>query len=444
MLCREINCLLVTPPPPPMDNPGLVSYSVPTPKTVTLRKQASVLLRQAAEALESVKANQIRCADLEDERFKSQLRDLCPNGEMSDEALVNTLAFANCDDLRELLERQPSQTTARKPDIATIACVKVQTAARRLLARKAMATLLSARITGQSTLCTIVSQSSLVRASKWLGSWLEQRVAFAQACTTHAIEVDTDTDTVMCGFVPNSFQPSRSIRVTAHDATGIANITRFCPTVLRRSGHTPLRLHDLALVDRDGRDIRIDDLVSTAADLPMPDTGASLACLGEANCILMSAAGKGVIERCKPGPGAVTRIHGVGGVSKVLYHVIIRLNFGGRHIQLVDVPVIAGFRGFLLGNDILRPCGAAIKYQTLERDSHTFDGSVQLVDPLSVLPDSRPLYFKCQSGGTVVAPALDPVVGLAVDDETPMAEDPVAAESSDDRILSSLDFAASS
>ena len=221
------------------------------------------------------------------------------------------------------------------------------------------------------------------------------------------------------------------VRIVAPDATGctFANITiseaNITTEITGGSAHSPLRLHGLKLVERSGRSVLIDDFVHHEFDLPMPDTGASLVCLGLANYEALKDACDGAVEVSTPGARAVTSVRGVGGVSTVKFHVNVRLDFGGRLVTVRDVPVLPSFRGFLLGNDLLNPCRAEIKYLPRELDGRSFDGYLQLFDAETAVASSEPLHFTCVS--QVGVHTLETQAFECIDDETPTAEDPTAA-----------------
>ena len=86
------------------------------------------------------------------------------------------------------------------------------------------------------------------------------------------------------------------------------------------------------------------------------------------------------VSRGTPKEGtAITEIAGVGHhVTSVLYHIDVKLNFGGQSVVLHSVPVLPGSGGILLGNDLHEAVGASIQFKPFTQSQVDFDGMMRL------------------------------------------------------------------
>ena len=345
-----------------------------------------------------------------------------------------------------LVSPAPSSTVARETALSSNDCTGHGTADTAFTAETA-----SVGITLKATLTRVVSEADDVKARLLINEELED-----ERFRAHLLACMRD-DSDMTG-IERSLAFSRcddlrtsgsewnklctgatdcpqnlEVRVVSPESSGGvgANIVLLDPEdteLVGGTSHSPLRLHGLKLVNRFGLSVPLDPFIFSDNDLPMPDSGASLVCLGRDNYEALVKAGDGAVETCVPGARAVTSVRGVGGTSQVVCHVRLHLDFGGRRIVVHDVPVLPSFRGFLIGNDLLNPCRASINYLPVQEGDCSYDGSVQLFNSETLVANSEPLYFTCAPTHTINT--LEPLQGLAFDciqDETPTPEDLVAA-----------------
>ena len=165
--------------------------------------------------------------------------------------------------------------------------------------------------------------------------------------------------------------------------------------------HTPLRLHGVNLLSPD---YSASFPLSSCAcrDAPIEDTGSSITLIGYGDYVRMQTLCPSAITRVTPLPSSTTSIAGVGSVNSVLFHVEFTLELGGLPVVFRDVPVLAGFAGVLLGNDLnSRGKGNA---QISHEPYGSYDGFVIFRDD-ELNPITSPIPFT-DRGNTAPPPPL--------------------------------------
>ena len=115
--------------------------------------------------------------------------------------------------------------------------------------------------------------------------------------------------------------------------------------------HTPLRLHGVSLCSPDQRQqFALSDC--SYRHNPIGDTGSSITLIGYGDYERMRSLCPSAIRRVSPLPSSTSSVAGVGSVNAVLFHVKFTLVLGGLPVTFHDVPVLSGFAGILLGNDL--------------------------------------------------------------------------------------------
>ena len=134
-------------------------------------------------------------------------------------------------------------------------------------------------------------------------------------------------------------------------------------------GHIPLMLHGVLF---EGTDV--------AVRMGCSDTGSATMLAYEREMRDWLRLYPDSVSRETPEHGAaITEIAGVGHhVTRVLYHVTVRLNFGGQPVVLHSVPVLPGSGGILLGNDLHEAVGASIQFKPFTQSRVEFDGMMLL------------------------------------------------------------------
>ena len=111
----------------------------------------------------------------------------------------------------------------------------------------------------------------------------------------------------------------------------------------------------------------------------MADTGASTYLMGADMFYELARTGHAV--RNSGTATSIREISGIGGVVLVLFHASVQLLIGEHVVHLEDIPVIAGHRGLLLGNDVCKSTRAILDH--LEgRDAYgRYDGTFSVRNP---------------------------------------------------------------
>jgi hypothetical protein len=110
--------------------------------------------------------------------------------------------------------------------------------------------------------------------------------------------------------------------------------------------HTPNKLLGVGLLAGPGeKTIRIDCNIF--------DTGAATCIVGEAQADEWLRRCPGFVHEVNPLPTSVQRIRGIGAINAVVKWIGITLLIGGVLVDVVDLPVLRGHSGLLLGNDFI-------------------------------------------------------------------------------------------
>ena len=110
--------------------------------------------------------------------------------------------------------------------------------------------------------------------------------------------------------------------------------------------HTPNKLLGVGLLAGPGeKTIRIDCNIF--------DTGAATCIVGEAQANEWLRRCPGYVHEVNPLPTSVQRIRGIGAINQVVKWISITLLIGGVLVDVVDLPVLRGHSGLLLGNDFI-------------------------------------------------------------------------------------------
>lgn len=151
--------------------------------------------------------------------------------------------------------------------------------------------------------------------------------------------------------------------------------------------HTPLRLHGTTLYSPEGKQFPLADC--SYRHNPIEDTGSSITLIGYGDYERLRALCPEAIRRVPPLYSSTKSVAGVGSVNAVLFHVEFTLVLGGLRVSFHDVPVLAGFSGILLGNDLNSQGSADISF---EPNNGTNDGVVTFRDD-NLDPISEPIPF---------------------------------------------------
>lgn len=140
----------------------------------------------------------------------------------------------------------------------------------------------------------------------------------------------------------------------------------------RQGLQTPARILDLYLCAGEHR-LRITRNIL--------DSGSATMLLGLTDAEEFMRVAPNSMRRVEPLEDSIRRINGVTGSTATLYHVAFTLEIGGVLVDFEDVPVVAGHRGLLLGNDFTKGARPSIDWcECIDSAGALCDGSMVLRD----------------------------------------------------------------
>ena len=193
------------------------------------------------------------------------------------------------------------------------------------------------------------------------------------------------------------FEPKIECGVVVRPCTGAhcteAFITEpiFVRPAQEKRKSTPCRLVGLQLVGTNAN-IEID------VDANIGDTGSGTVILGASFVARCRRQDPQCFTVVAPGEDAVMAVRGIGGaISCALEHLSFVVLFGGVMCTFVDMPVIEGFNGFLIGNEAHMQMGASYTYVPFTLTGVRYDGSM-------CVRGGQPVPFVCTRAGAAYTP----------------------------------------
>ena len=133
---------------------------------------------------------------------------------------------------------------------------------------------------------------------------------------------------------------------------------------------------------------------SVLVDVNVFDSGSGTCILGYDDALRWERDHAGSLKRVSPLPSSVRRIRGIGALNEVAFWVQFTLDLGGCMVDFLDVPVLHGHRGLLLGNDFIGQGRCKLQYAT---SGSVYEGTATLYDEQGVAV-SAPVPFATNAG----------------------------------------------